>query len=89
MAGLTSCWEQTVLTEASLSLCDTRRCIGGTQYSRAKMPIGVEEKQVEGHFCSLCQKLLRLVIVPALGVRRSAPYRRMGATSDFGSLWER
>ena len=51
--------------------------------------MGVDEKQLVAHLCTLCQKVLSLVMEPALGVKRSAPYRSIGATSDVASLWHR
>jgi len=55
----------------------------------ARMPIGVDEKQLVAHLCTLCQKVFSLVKEPMLGVKGSAPYRRMGATSDVANLWHR
>jgi len=89
VAGLTLGREQTVLRAASLCLCDTRWEIGGRQDSMARMPMGVDEKQFVAHLCNLCQKVLSIVSKPTLGVKRSAPYRRMGATSEVASLWHR
>jgi len=51
--------------------------------------MGVDLKQLVAKFCTLCQKVLSLVKDPTLGVKRSAPYRRMDATSDVASLWHR
>jgi len=78
-----------VVSAASLCLCDTRRKIGGRQDSMARMPIGVDEKQLVAHLCTLCQKVLSLVKEPMLGVKTSSPYRKMGATSDVARLWHR
>ena len=47
------------------------------------------EKQFVVHLWTLCQKVLRRAVVPALGVKRSAPYSRMGATKDVANLWHR
>jgi len=55
----------------------------------ARMQIGVDEKQLVAHLCTLCQKVLRLVREPTLGVKRSAPYKRMGATRDVANLGHR
>jgi len=55
----------------------------------ARMPIGVDEKQLVAHLCTLCQKVLRLMREPTLGVKRSAPYKRMGATRDVANLGHR
>jgi len=51
--------------------------------------MGVDEKQLVAHLGTLCQKVLSLVRESALGVKRSTPYRRMGATSEIASLWHR
>jgi len=51
--------------------------------------MGVDEKQLVAHLCTLCQKVLSLVKEHRLGVRRSSPYRRMGATSDVANLCDR
>jgi len=64
VAGLTLGGEQTVLRAASLCLCETRRGIGGRQDSTARMPMGVDEKQLVAHLCTLCQKVLSLVNEP-------------------------
>jgi len=63
--------------------------MGGRQDSMARMPMGVDEKQLVAHVCTLCQKVLSLVKEPTLGVKRSALCRRMGAMSDVASLWHR
>ena len=81
--------EQTVLRAARFCLCDTRRGIGGRQDSMARMPVGVDEKQLVAHLCTLCQKVLSLVREPTLGVQRSTRYRRMGAISEVANLWQR
>jgi len=49
--------------------------------------MGVDEKQLVAHLCTLCQKVLSLMKEPTLGLKRSALYRRMGPTSDVVSLW--
>jgi len=49
----------------------------------------VAEKQFVVHLGTLCQKVLRRAVVPALGVKRSAPYSRLGATKDVANLWHR
>jgi len=49
--------------------------------------VGVDEKQLLAHLCTLCQKVVSLVSERALGVKRSAPYLRMGAISDVANLW--
>jgi len=51
--------------------------------------MGVDEKQLVAHLCTLCQKVLGLVKEPTLGVKRSAPYRSIGTTSHVANLWHR
>ena len=51
--------------------------------------MGVAEKQFVVHLWALCQKVLRRAMAPALAVKRSAPYSKMGATKDVASLWYR
>jgi len=53
------------------------------------MPMGIDEKHLVAHLCTLCQKVLSLEMEPALGVKRSTQSRRRGATSDFARLWHR
>ena len=62
--------------------------MGGRQESMARMPMGVQEKQLVAHLCTLCQKVLSLAREPTLGVKRSAPYRRRGTTRELASLWQ-
>jgi len=47
-----------------------------------RIPVGVAEKQFVVHLWTFCQKVLRRAIAPALGMKRSAPSSRMGATKD-------
>ena len=89
MAGLTPGAEQAVLRAASLCLCDTRSGMGGRQDSMARMLMGVDEKQLQGDLSTLCQKVSSLGRERTLGVKRSTPYRRMGATRDISSVWPR
>jgi len=89
VAALTLGPEQTILRAARLCLCNTRRGIGGRQDSTARMPMGVDEKEFVAHPCTLSQKVLSLVREPTLGMKRSVPYRRIGATSDVANLWHR
>jgi len=49
----------------------------------------VAEKQFVVHLWTLCQKVFRRAMAPALGVKRSAPYSKMGATKDIASLSQR
>jgi len=49
----------------------------------------VSEKQFVVHLWTLCQKVFRRAMVPALGVKRSDPYSKMGATKDIASRWHR
>src|SRR5712691_7896073 len=89
VAGLTSGGEHTTLSAASLWRWDIKRGMGGRQDSTARMPVGVAEKQFVDHLWTLCQKVLRRSMVPVLGLKRSAPYSRMGEISDVASLWQR
>jgi len=47
--------------------------MGGRQDLMARMPMGVKEKQLVAHLCTLCQKVLSLVKEPMLGEKRSGP----------------
>jgi len=89
VVGLTLGGEQTVLRAASLCHFDIKRVMGGRQDSIARMPLGVDEKQLVAHLCTLCQKVLSLVREPTLGVKRAVPFRRMGVTREVASLWHR
>jgi len=86
VAGLTLSSEETVLRAASLCHCDPRRGMGGRQELMARMPMGVDEKHLVAHLCTLCERVLSLMREPTLGLMRSAPYRRRGATRDVASL---
>jgi len=48
--------------------------------------VGVADKEFVVHVWTLCQKVFKRVMAPALGVKWSAPYSRMGATKDVASL---
>jgi len=74
VAGLTAGGEQTVLRAASLCRWETRRVTAGRQDSMAKMPLGVDKKQLVAHLSTWCQKMLSIAKEPALGVKRSTPY---------------
>jgi len=65
--------EQTILSTASLCRCMIRRQIGGRHDSTDRIPVGVAEKQFVVHPWTLRQNVLRRVVVPTLGVKRSAP----------------
>jgi len=60
---------------------------GGRQDCTARIQVGVAEKQLVVHLWTLCQKVFRRAMAPALGVKSSAPYSKMGATKDVASLW--
>ena len=77
------------LIAAILCRWEIRRGTGGRQDSTTRIPVGVAENQFGVHLWTLCQKVLRRAEVPTLGVKRSAPYRRMGAIRDVASLWHR
>jgi len=81
--------EQTTRSAASLCRCEIRRATGGRQDSTATIRVGVGEKQFIVLLWTLWQEMLRRAMAPALGVKRSAPYGRMGATKDVASLWHR
>jgi len=51
--------------------------------------VGVAENQFVVHLGTLCQTVLRRAMAPALGVKWSAQYSKMGATKDVASLWYR
>jgi len=89
VAGFISGGEQTTRSAASPCRWEIRRATGGRQDSTARIPVGVAEKQFVVHLWTLCQKVFRRAIAPTLRVKRSAPYRKMGATKDVGSLWYR
>ena len=89
VSGLTLGGEQTVVRVASLCVCETRRGIGAKQDSMTRMAVGVDEKQLVANLCTLCKKVLSIGKEPTLGVKRSTPYRRRGATSEVASLWHR
>jgi len=89
VAGFNSGGEQTTLSAASLCRWEIRRATCVRQDSTARIPVGVAEKQFVVHLWTLCQKLFRRAMAPTLGVNRSAPYSKMGATKDVSSLWHR
>jgi len=86
-AGFTSGGEQITQRAMSLGFWEIRRGTGGRQDSTERIHVGVAEKQFVVHLGTLRQKVFRRVTGPALGVKRSAPYRSMGATRDVASLW--
>ena len=55
----------------------------------AKMGIGVEEKQFVTHLWTLLQKVSSLFCIFKRGVKRSEPYRRIGAIREEASRWQR
>ena len=59
------------------------------QNSMARIPVGVAVKQFVVHLWTLCRNVFRRAMAPALGVKRSDPYSKMGATKDIASLWHR
>jgi len=73
VAGLTLGGEQTTLSAASLCRWMIRRETGGRQDSNESIPVGVAEKQFVVHLWTFRQKVSRRVVVPTLGVNRSAP----------------
>jgi len=89
VARFTSGGEHITLIAAILCRWEIRRGTGGRQDSNARIPVGVAERQFVVHLWTLCRKVLRRAEAPALGVKRSAPYSRMGAINDVASLWHR
>ena len=89
VAGFNSGRGQTTRRAASLCRWEIRRATGGRHDSTARIPVGVAEKQFVVHLWTLCQNVIRRAMAPALGVKRSAPYSKMGATKDVVSLWHR
>jgi len=89
VAGFSSGGEQITRSAASLCRWEIRRATRGRQDSTAKIPVRVAEKQFVVHLWTLCQKVFRRAMAPALGVKRSDPYSKMGATKDVASLWHR
>ena len=61
----------------------------GRQASMAKMGIGVEEKQLVTHLGTLLQKVLSLSCIFRRGVKRSEPYRSIGAIKEEARRWQR
>jgi len=89
VAGFTSSGEQLMLSAASRCRWEIRRGTWGRQDSTEKIAVGVAEKQFVVYLWTVCQKVLRGAMAPALGMKRSTPYTRMGATRDAASLWHR
>jgi len=89
VAGFNSGREQTTRSAANLCRWEIRRATGGRHDSTTRIPVGVAEKQFVAYLWTLCQKVFRRAIVPALGLKRSAPYSKRGATKDVASLWQR
>jgi len=88
------CWgylgrEQATLSPASRCRWEIRRGIGGKQDSTARIPMGVAQKQFVVHLWTLCQKVVSRAIDPVLGVKRSAPYSKIGPTKEAASRWHR
>ena len=55
----------------------------------ASMGIGVEEKQLVTHLWALLQKVSSLSRIFWRGVKRSAPYSKIGAIKEEASQWQR
>jgi len=89
VAGFNSGGEQSTRSAPHLCRWEIRRVTGGRHDSTARIPVGVAEKQFVVHLWTFCQKVFRRTMAPALGVKRSAPYSKMGATKDVASLWHR
>ena len=72
---------QTSLRAAILHLWGGMTAIGGRQASAASIGIGVDWKQFETHLWTCHQKTSIFERMHLLGIRRSAPYRRIGRRS--------
>ena len=55
----------------------------------ARIVIGVEEKQLVTHLWMCLQKVSSLSCIFMRGVKRSEPYRRMGAIREEARRWQR
>ena len=88
-AGLISGGEEASLSAAMRCRCSISRGRGGRQASMANMGIGVEEKQLVTHLWTLLQKVSSLSCIFRRGVKRSAPYRKIGATREEARRWQR
>jgi len=86
VAGLTVGGEQTVRRAASLCLSETRRGMGGRQDSTARMPVGVDVKQLMAPLGTLSQKVLSLEREPALGERDSCERVCLGVLQCMSSV---
>ena len=73
VAGFTLGGEQTTLSAASHCRWVIRRGTGGRPDSTESIPVGVAEKQLVVYLWTFPQNVSRRVVVPTLGVNRSAP----------------
>ena len=69
--------------------CSIRSGRGGRDASMASMEIGVEEKQLVIHLWALLQKVSTLSCIFRRGVKRSAPYKKIGVIKEQASRWQR
>jgi len=65
--------EHTTLRAPTLCHWEISRGTGGRRDSTERILVRVAEKQFVVHLCTLCQKVFRRAMAPALGVNRSAP----------------
>jgi len=89
VAGFTLGGEHMTLSAARLCRWDFRRGTAGRQDSNARIASSVAEKAFVVHLWTLCLEVLSRAVAPALVVKRSAPYSRIGAIRDVASLWHR
>ena len=69
--------------------CSISRGRGGRQASMASIGIWVEEKQLVTHLWTLLQKVSSFSCIFRRGVKRSEPYRRIGAIKEETRRWQR
>ena len=88
-AGSISGGEEVSLRAAMRCRCSIRRVRGGRHASMASMVFGVEEKQLVTHLWTLLQTVSSLSCIFWKGIKRSAPYKRIGAIREEASRWQR
>ena len=77
--------QEAILRVAMPWRCSIRSGRGGRQASMAKTVIGVEEKQLVTHLWMRLQNVSSLSCIFMRGVKRSEPYRRIGAIREVAS----
>jgi hypothetical protein len=88
-AGLTEGTEQTSLREAMRRRCLAKTATGGRHDSAERMGVGVVRKQFVVQRWTCRQKTSMRERRPAVGTKKSAPYRRMGESRDTARRWAR